>query len=222
MKKIFTFLFLLAVSVSLIQAQIVETEKAMNAGVNTALVLEIPDAEKKIVEKVWRSYAKSFKAKVKKIKKSDELTTISPAISGFSEAGLKNIIVRFDQSGENVEFHSWFELRDQYLSSYHYPEEFDEAQKLLLNFGLEVAKEYTKMELDNEEKSLRKMDNDLKKLVKEKSNLEKAIEDYKQKILEAEADIENNLVEQERKEAEIESQIESIEMVKKKLANLNN
>ena len=86
---------------------------------------------------------------------------MSPAISGFSDAGLKNIVVRFDQNGENVEFYSWFELRDQFLSSYHHPAEFDEAQKLLLNFGLEVAKEYTMMDLEGEEKSLKKMDNDL-------------------------------------------------------------
>jgi len=121
-----------------------------------------------------------------------------------------------------VEFYSWFELRDQYLSSYHFPEEFDEAQKVLLNFGLEVAKEYTLMELEDEEKSLKKMDNELKKLVKDKANHEKSIEDYKQKIIEAEASIENNLVEQARKEEEISSQNDYIEVVKKKLANLNN
>jgi len=179
MQKILTFLFLAALGLSSINAQIVETEKAMNTGVNTALVLEIPDSDKKIVEKVWKNFAKSFDARVKKIKKSDELLTESPSIAGFSEAGLKNIIVSFEQNGENVEFHSWFELRDQYLNSYNYPDEFDEAQKLLLNFGLEVAKEYTLMELENEEKTLKKMDSDLKRLVKEKANYEKAIEDYK-------------------------------------------
>ncbi len=222
MRKLLTLLFLIVIFVSSIQSQIVETEKAMNSGVNTALLLEIPDADKKIVEKVWKSYAKSFKGKVKKVKKSDDLITESPNIAGFTEAGLKNIVVRFEQSGDEVEFYSWFELRDQYLSSYHFPEEFDEAQKLLLNFGLEVAKEYTLMELDEEEKNLKKMDNDLKKLVKDKENYEKAIEDYKQKIIDAEADIANNLVEQGRKEEEISTQNDTIEIVKKKLANLNN
>ncbi len=222
MKKLFILSLITFVFSAMFHAQIVETEKAMNTGVNTALVLEIPDSDKKIVEKVWRTYAKSFKAKVKKIKKSDELLTESPSISGFSKAGLKNIIVRFEQKGDAVEFISWFELRDQFLGSYRYPEEFDEAQKFLLNFGLEVAKEYTLMELDDEEKVLKKMGNDLKKLEKEKENSEKAIADYKQKIIEAEADIENNIIEQQRKRDEIEAQTGAIEVVRKKLANLNN
>jgi hypothetical protein len=222
MQKLLIFLLLVVLCATSTQSQVVETEKAMHKGVNTALMLEIPDADKKIVEKVWKSYAKSFKGKVKKVKKSDDFVTESPNIAGFSEAGLNNIVVRFEQSGEEVEFYSWFELRDQYLSSYHFPAEFDEAQKVLLNFGLEVAKEYTLMELDTEEKSLKKMENELNRLVKDKSNYEKAIEDYKQKIITAEADIENNLVEQARKEEEINSQNEYIEVVKKKLANLNN
>ncbi len=221
MQKILTLLLFTIISCS-IQAQIVETEKAMNTGVNTALVLEIPDSDKKIVEKVWKSFAKGFDARVKKIKKSDELLTESPSLAGFSEAGLQNIVVRFEQNGESVEFYSWFELRDQYLNSYNFPDEFDEAQKLLLNFGLEVAKEYTLMELESEEKTLKKMDSDLKRLVKEKESYEKSIEDYKKRIIDAEANIENNLVEQERLNLNIESQGETIEVVKKKLANLNN
>lgn len=222
MQKVLIFIFSILIGLTSLQAQIVETEKAMSTGVNTALVLEIPDSDKKIVEKVWKNFAKSFNSRVKKIKKSDEFLTESPSISGFSEAGLKNIVVKFEQNGDNVDFHSWFELRDQYLDSYNFPEEFNEAQKLLLNFGLEVAKEYTLMELEKEEKTMKKMDNDLKRLVRDKEGYEKAIQDYKTKIAEAETDIENNIVEQERLNENIESQIQAIEVVKKKLANLNN
>jgi hypothetical protein len=205
-----------------LHAQIVEAEKVMSEGSNNALILEIPEADDKIVEKVWKSYAKSFDGKVKNVKKSDDQITISPNITGFAKAGLQNIYVRFVQQGENVVFHSWFELEDQYLNSYNNPDEFDEAQKVLLNFGLEVAKEYTIMELDEEEKTLKKMKSDLKKLAKDKENYEKAIKDYEQKIIDAQADIENNLIEQERMGETIEAQNEAIEMVKKKLANLNN
>jgi len=222
MQKIIIFLILSCLSLSALHSQIVETEKAMNTGVNNALVLSIPDADDKVVEKVWKSYAKSFDSKVKKIKKSNELITASPSLAGFSKAGLMNIIVKFEQKGDNVEFLSWFELRDEFLNSYNHPDEFDEAQKLLLNFGLEVAKEYTLMELDEEEKELKKMENDLKRLVKDKENYEKAIVDYEQKIIDAKADIENNIIEQERTQDTINSQTESVEVVKKKLANLNN
>ena len=206
----------------MLHAQIVEAEKVMSEGSNNALILEIPEADDKIVEKVWKSFAKSFDGKVKNVKKSDDQITISPNISGFAKAGLQNIYVRFVQQGDNVVFHSWFELEDQYLNSYNNPDEFDEAQKVLLNFGLEVAKEYTIMELDEEEKTLKKMKSDLKKLAKDKENYEKAIKDYEQKIIDAEADIANNIIEQERMGETIEAQNEAIEMVKKKLANLNN
>jgi len=130
----YRFLFLVTIfffSLSL-HAQIVEAEKVMTTGSNNALILEIPNSDVKIVEKVWKSYAKSFNGKVKK------------------------------------------------------------------------------------------MNNDLKKLGKEKLSYEKAIEDYRQKILDAEASIENNILEQERMNEAIEAQNGAIEIVKKKLANLNN
>ena len=208
--------------INTLQAQIVEAEKVMTTGSNNALILEIPNSDSKIVEKVWKSYAKSFNSKVKKIKKSEDQLTISPNISGFSSSGLQNIYVRFEESGDNVVFYSWFELEDQFLDSYSNPNEFDEAQKVLLNFCLEVAKEYTIMELDEEEKNLKKMNIDLKKLGKEKENYEKAIVDYEQKILDAKANIENNILEQSRMNETIEAQHDAIEIVKKKLANLNN
>ncbi len=208
--------------INTLQAQIVEAEKVMTTGSNNALILEIPNSDSKIVEKVWKSYAKSFNSKVKKIKKSEDQLTIAPNISGFSSSGLQNIYVRFEESGDNVVFYSWFELEDQFLDSYSNPNEFDEAQKVLLNFGLEVAKEYTIMELDEEEKNLKKMNIDLKKLGKEKENYEKAIVDYEQKILDAKANIENNILEQSRMNETIEAQHDAIEIVKKKLANLNN
>lgn len=221
MLKNLSLLAILFISYSL-NGQIVEAEKVMSNGANNALILEIPNADEKIVEKVWKSYAKSFNGKVKKVKKSDDQITISPNISGFAKAGLKNIYVRSVQTGTNVAFHTWFELEDQYLNSYNNPDEFDEAQKVLLNFGLEVAKEYTIMELEDEEKTLKKMNNDLKKLAKDKENFEKAIVDYEQKILDAKANIENNIIEQQRMNDTIEAQNEAIEVVKRKLANLNN
>lgn len=221
MLKLLPLLTIFFLSFSL-NGQIVESEMAMCNGANNALTLEIPNADDKIVEKVWKSYAKSFDGKVKKVKKADEHITASPTLAGFSSAGLKNIYVRCEQQGADVAFHTWFELEDQYVNSYNNPDEFDEAQKVLLNFGLEVAKEYTIMELDNEEKTLKKMNGDLKKLMKEKENYEKAISDYEQKIIEAQANIENNVVEQERMNDTIEAQHEAIEVVKKKLANLNN
>lgn len=222
MLRILTFLLISSFSLPFMHGQIIETEKAMNTGVNNALVLEIPNADDKIVEKVWKNYAKSFDAKVKKVKKSEDYITGSPKIAGFSQAGLSNIFVRFEQKGDNVQFMSWFEMRDQYLNSYSHPEEFDEAQKLLLNFGLEVAKEYTMMELGEEEKEMKTMHNQMKRLVKEKENYEKSILDFQQKIIDAEANIANNIIEQERMQTNMESQSESIEGVKKKLINLDN
>ena len=221
MLRILTFLLISIFSGSIF-GQIVEAEKVMSAGANNALILEIPDADDKIVSKVWKSFAKSHDAKVKKVKKSDDFITQSPKMSGLTSEGLKNIFVRCDQKGDNVEFHAWFELDDQFLNSYHHPEAFDEAQKVMLNFGLEVAKEYTIMELEGEEKELKKMNSHLKRMVKEKENYEKAIVDYQKKIEEAKINIENNIVEQARMQENIESQNGTIESVKKKLANLNN
>lgn len=206
---------------TLAYGQLEESSKSMSTGVNNAIILDIPNSEAKIVEKVWKNYSKNFNTKTKKDKKSDEWSSISPLLSGFNDQ-VDNLIVRIEESGENTKLISWFEVEGDYLNSSSNPEDFDAAQVMLMGFALEVAKEYTMMEMEEEEKVLKKMESNLKKLKREKENYEKNIVDYEKKILETEKKIEDNIFEQEKSKLDIETQLEVIEMVRQKLSELDN
>jgi len=205
-----------------INAQINEEKMAMSVGVNNAVILDIPDSKAKIVEKVWKDFSKDFNSKTKKDRKTDEWITENPIIRGFAAVNVNTLYARIEDGGGASKLTLWFELDGDFLNSDDYPEEYEAAQMLLLNFGIEVAKEYTLMELEDEEKIMKKLETDLKKLVKDKENYEKSIEDYKDKITKAEENIEQNIAEQENARHSIEDQMELIEKVKKKLAELAN
>lgn len=205
-----------------INAQINEEKMAMSVGVNNAVMLDIPDSKAKIVEKVWKNFSKDFNSKTKKDKKTDEWVTQNPIIRGFSAVNVNTLYARIEDGAGNSKLTLWFELDGDFLNSEDYPEEYEAAQMLLLNFGIEVAKEYTLMELNEEEKNMKKLETNLKKLTKDKENYEKSIEDYKAKIVKAEENIEQNIVEQASAKQSIEDQMNIIEKVKKKLAELDN
>lgn len=202
-------------------AQLEESSKSMSTGVNNAIILDIPDSQSKIVEKVWKSYAKNFNTKTKKDKKSDEWVSTSPYLNGFNSQ-VDNLFVRIEDSGENTKLISWFEVEGSFIDSESNPVDFDAAQLMLMGFALEVAKEYTMMELEAEEKSLKKLETSLKRLKKDKDTYEKNIADFEKRILDTEKKIEENIFEQEKAKLDIESQLEVIEGVKQKLAELDN
>ncbi|MCB0679735.1 MAG: hypothetical protein KDC32_02055, partial [Saprospiraceae bacterium] len=53
-----------------LQGQITESTRSMNMGSQNALILEIPNADDKLVEKWWKQYMKDYDAKTKRVKGS--------------------------------------------------------------------------------------------------------------------------------------------------------
>lgn len=220
-KQLFTLNLLFFAACSFLHAQITETDRSMSQGINTAFMLEIPNADEKVVEKTWKKYAKDFKGKAKKDKKSDEWFHDDAEIAGIGGSNTLDIYTKINQSGENVTFISWFDLGGAYLNSTDHPDKVPSAEKILMAFGLEVAKEMTILELEEEEKKLKGLNSSLKKLEKDKENYEKEIEQAKERIAKAEANIEQNAKDQDDAKIMIENQQKAIEKVKKKLNDLN-
>ncbi len=68
--------------------------------------------------------------------------------------------------------------------------------------------------LEDEQKNLKKIENELKHLVRENESLHKAIEEYKAKIVKAEADIVTNQSAQDNANKSISDQAKVVESVK--------
>lgn len=201
-------------------AQISEDHKSMSLGVNNALVLELPDVQEKFVEKLWKKYIKQFGGKTKRNKKADEYFTDNAKMVDIGGANTVDVYCRVAENNDDVEVILWLDVENEFISSSVYPEEYTEAEKILMRFALEVTREKIKIELKEEEKKFNKLNKSLKKLERANSNYHRDIEIAKAKIKKAEANIEQNEIDQENTRNSIEEQLEILDAVKKRLSDL--
>ncbi len=216
MKNTITFLLLLA-CFNLSFAQITEEERVMTQGINNALMINIPNADDKAVEKLWKKHMKSNGSKTKKIKKSKEWFSGNADITGVGGSNSVDVYATFEQSGSDVKMTTWFDMDGAYLNSADHQERYSAGENFLTDFEMQVYKEGVKSEIKNEENNLKKLDSEMKKLKKNNDRYHKEIEDAKKKIAKAEANIEENLQEQEETTIKIDAQKEVVELTKKKL-----
>ncbi len=216
-------LLLFCISSMALSAQITESEKSMSQGVKNALTLEIPDVSEKFVEKVWKKYIKDFegKNKTKRDKKADEWMTDDAEIVSIGAANTVDVFARISENGNDVYLTMWTDLGGAFVSSTTHPAQYTEAEKFLMRFALLVAKESTELELEAEEKRMKKMEAELKKLERDNDRYHREIETAKERIAKAEANIEENVKAQEDSRTQIELQTEKIKEVQKRLSELN-
>lgn len=207
----------------MIQAQIQEQSRDMSFGSHNALILELPQNDGKLVEKVWEDYMKSFyDTKSKFNRKTNEWMAEEADIVAIGKGDDINLFAVSEQRGNNVELILWIHLikEDVYLSSDRYPDRMIEAEKLLMRFGLEVARETIKLDLKAEEKRLDQMASDLKKLKNANDRFHKDIEKAQEAIRKAEEAITKNEGEQADMLKQMDVQREVIETVQKKIREL--
>lgn len=218
MKKI-TLLFTFLMAFSFSYAQISEAERPMSQGNKNGVSIELKKSNKKDVEKLWEKFMKDFKGKTKQLKKSDEYFTDDAKIEKMSPNSV-DIYSIVTERGEDTELTAWFDLGGAYVASYTHAEAYSYAEKLLDEFRLVVEKDAIEKEIKMEEKNLKGLEKDLSGLEKGKENLENDIKKYEEKIAQAKKDIEQNLLDQDAKKVEIETQQGLIKKIAGLLNNL--
>jgi hypothetical protein len=207
--------------VSLItNAQVTEESRSMSLGVKNAMVLDLPNTQADFVDKLWKKYIKSYGGKTKRLK-GNEYFTDDAEIPEIGGANTVDVYARSEDQGDGSSLAVWVDLGGAFLSSDVDPDRYTEGEKLLMRFALFVAKENTSIELDAEDKALRKLEDLQKKLERDNDRYHREIEQAKEAILQAEANIETNLKEQEETQKQIEIQRSVVEEVKKRLGNLD-
>ncbi len=193
-----------------------QEDRSMNMGVNHAFILDLEDAEAKLVQKLWKDYIKDYKGKTKKVKKSKEVMSEGCKLPGMNGSKPVTAYARTESVGAGSEHIVWFDLGEErgFYSG-------KEGNDLLEGFATYVKKEQVKMELADEEKRLKQMESDLKKLIRQNEGYHKDIEKAEQAILTAKENIEVNIQEQENTNQLIEAQKEAVEAVRKRLSEIN-
>jgi len=215
-----SFLVMLVMAGSQVLTAQVSTERmAMSRGSNDGIILELPGADNKMVSKLWPDWVKdNYDVKTKKVKKTkDEMAALNFSIPGVSAGGKVDMYSKVASSGTGSELTIWIATPDGYISPELDRRRYLEAEKMMMNFALAVSREQIKMDIEDEEDSLKDLEKDLDKLRKEKEKFEKDIVDAERAIEEARAAIERNLDAQGNKNKEIEDQIDKVEATKRKL-----
>lgn len=202
-------------------SQISERNAKMSQGVQNALVLDIPDTDAKLVGRLWQNYMKDFYSnKPKYDRKASEWFSDDAKIVAIGQGNSVDVHANAAKAGNGTALTMWINLGGAYLSSANHPERYAEAEKMLMRFALEVARETTKMEMDGEEKELKKLESELRKLKVANDRYHKEIARAEEAIQKAKENIAQNEIDQENMALKIENQGKVIESVRVRLNDL--
>lgn len=208
---------LLCFAISL-YAQVSEAEKSMALGAQNALVIDIPQADDKLVAKVWNNYLRDFyKTKTKQLRGGGEILAEGISVPALNPGGTVDLYALPEKAGNDVRFNLWVKLPQGFLNSREYEDQYKDAEALLRRFAIEVNKEKIRMDLANQEKELSNLEKEFKKLQSDNARFHKEIEDAKARIKKAEESIVQNEKDQKTTEEKIAQQKKNVDTVRKSL-----
>lgn len=224
MKLIFITLLTCIGLSSFAQIKIKEESRPMSKGSFNALVIELPDVDRKDVEKAWQKHIKSYKGKGKYDRKSDEHVSDDCVIKDMSDNTVDVHAKVIEKGDDGVELVVWFNLGVSFLSSKDYSDRYPVAVEILNEFAVDVIIDLIEDELKEQEKILDNHEDDMKDLVKAKKKSENNIEDHKEDIKKAEEgikeeeqNIKENIENQAKKKTEIDKQAQVVKEVEQRL-----
>lgn len=215
MKNTALVIMMAIISLPLFSQDIREVEKTISMGAQPAFVINHPNATAKMAEAAWEDHMKK-NGKAKKNRKSKELETVDATINMISSTPL-NVYFLAEDGADMATSYVFFDNGSNFITSSSDSDAAGGIYEFLTPFVYGVEKLVIEEELDTEEKGLKDLGKDLDKLTKDNEGLHGDIEKWKEKIRQAELDIEKNLQEQDAKNTEITNQQSLIEEVKKKL-----
>lgn len=195
------------------QAQDIQPQnKTMSMGAHSGYYIELENAERKNVEKLWKDYLKEYSKKVKKKKKEyyTEQARI-PIINGSAEL---TVYSQIEEGRDLTTLYVWVDLGGGvFMNEEDHANQVDGFFQFLEEFYYIVEKDVIKRKLEEQEKALEKLNKELKKLADKNEDYHNEILKAQEKIRKAEEDIERNLNEQNDKQVEIEKQKKRIEKI---------
>lgn len=195
--------------------QINSSVEGMVNGAQNAVTLDLPTADKKLVEKEWRAFMKPY-GTLKKVRRGKEFFQEGARISAISSDAM-TVYSRVDDMGSGARVNLWMDLGGgEYIGASEHPDMYDGAEELLKDFEFSVRKSVATLDIEILEDQLKTQEKNLKKLERDNAKLHEAIEKAKATIAQAEEDIITNDAEQVETKVQIEQQIERVTEAKEK------
>ncbi|MBN2667828.1 MAG: hypothetical protein JXR60_01255 [Bacteroidales bacterium] len=199
----FAFLFAISQLFGQDKIEVKESTERFSVGKVDVGIVNIHQADKKYVEQAWKKLMKRYSGSVKN---KAEIFADDVIIKKMSNNTVDVYAIVRDGSEGQVEIVVAVDLGGAFLSRSQHPDKYKLFEEILRDFAVDVSREAVREQAEDEQKALDKLTKEQEKLVSTNESLHKSIEEYKQKITEAESDIEQNLKDQETKKEEIEKQ----------------
>jgi len=185
-------------------AQVREEKLNMILGVNNALIINIPDADKSYVEKEWRDFMKKY-GKVAKVKKTSQWLIQSANLVNYENIGRVNIYAEAMDKAVPTELAVWVQIDDSFISLTDNPDEFQAAVAFLEDFALKVKIDLINIELEQHQKVLDKYQSNLMRLENGHTKNVNTIDQSHKTITTAEDNVVKNKQDQEAGNADIDN-----------------
>lgn len=220
MYKIIFTITLTFIGLFAMEAQsITETEQTMSYGSQNGFSVDIEGIDLDLTEKVFKNYIKDY-GKVKKNKKAKEYYAEAikiPLINGSEDLAF---YIKFDERVNMTSATIWADLGDGFVNSNDNPKEAAGLETFLGDFYVQARRAAIEEEMEEQEKEMKNLSKDLEKLEKKNQNFHDDIADAKKKIEEAEANIEQNLKDQDDQRVLIAKQKEKLDQIIDRLNNV--
>ena len=178
-----------------------------------SLVIVIPEANIKDVEKEWKSLLKVYGGKAKESK-----GIISAEGINVSSMGPDTFVVysKIVPVGEGVKLIVAFENENKFISRYENESQYSAAENLLYNFSVRMAKEGVEENKNTANKAYKDLQRKKDRLQSKQDQLKKSIERWNENIRKAENDIKENTKELEEMNKKLEAEEEKIKQIEEK------
>ena len=218
--KILAFAVLMACSfMSFAQKTVVsEADENIGGAINPTFTVFIEGAEYKTVMKAWKKYLEDQKGKIV-VDKND--ITVSNAMFPSLSATPMAVFSRLMDDKAGVRITAAFVKDGQYINTARMETEAIAVKKIIYDFAIGIKKKMVEEKLKDATKELEKRNDKSQDLVYRKSRLEKDIANYKEKIKDAERDIEDNIKQQSEAKAKAEEQMKIVQEIKDTLNNVD-
>lgn len=219
MKKINFILSIMMLSLVVSAQEVKQVDKTMSLGNKPAYYVEVNDIDKKVVEKAWEEYMKSY-GKMKDNKKAKESYMNQVSIPMINGANKVDMYSKQEEGKNQMTTYVWIDLGGSFANSKDNPKQVEGINQFLFDFWVFAKKKAVSNELEDQEKVQKNLEKDLSKLEGKNEDLKKDIEKAKEKIRQAEIDIEQNLRDQDNKRVDIATQKKMVETVVEKLNSI--
>jgi hypothetical protein len=182
--------------------QVQEVLRVMSLGTENAYIVQVAGADEKMAEKALKDYLHTY-GKIKEQKKFKEFQLLNTPIAPVNGSNPLDLYVKIQVAESNAAISFWVRNQSGFVSTVSQQEISSRFRNFINNYQLVLEKDVAEKAWKQERDLLQKLEKDLKKLQENNKNYHQDIQKAKERIAEAEKNIEQNLKQQEMKTQEI-------------------